>query len=284
MRVMFFLRPVTVKLTITIESIKILLAQTPSNVPHCLGSGSHRPYARKALPGVWQGALGWEGKGSLTLTLFPDSHGGFYLLPVNGFSEEEDDGELREPLEALQVSLGASAPRHPHKGIPPLPDVPVDAFPRHRSTCTPPPVAPRPLRPNWLLTEPPTPEDPLQSQRQGWAQSRSCSRRQGRSPGRRRSPSPAPTAIPSTANGRYHRPRKSRPPLPRPLEGQDAKWGGSQGPFENGTEEAAAKAPSGELKTVTLSKMKQSLGESRCDKADRALLGLGEVGGLRFRV
>nr|XP_017535721.2 PDZ domain-containing protein 7 isoform X1 [Manis javanica]XP_036857200.1 PDZ domain-containing protein 7 isoform X1 [Manis javanica] len=196
------------------------------------------------------------------ITPVPDSHGGFYLLPVNGFSEEEDDGELREPLEALQVSLGASAPRHPHKGIPPLPDVPVDAFPRRRSTCTPPPVAPRPLRPNWLLTEPPTPEDPLQSQRQGWAQSCSCSRRQGRSPGRRRSPSPAPTAIPSTANGRYHRPRKSRPPLPRPLEGQDAKWGGSQGPFENGTEEAAAKAPSGELKTVTLSKMKQSLGIS----------------------
>ncbi|KAK2500593.1 hypothetical protein MC885_012643, partial [Smutsia gigantea] len=196
------------------------------------------------------------------ITPVPDSRGGFYLLPVNGFSEEEDDGELREPLEALQVSLGASAPRHPHKGIPPLQDVPVDAFAPRRSTCTPPPVAPRPLRPNWLLTEPLTPEDPLQSQNQGWAQSHSCSRGQGRCPGRRRSPSPAPIPTPSTASGRYHRPRKNRPPLPRPLEGQDAKWGGIQGPFENGTEEAAAKAPSGVLKTVTLSKMKQSLGIS----------------------
>lgn len=32
-------------------------------------------------------------------------------------------------------------------------------------------------------------------------------------------------------------------------------------------EEAATKAPSGELRTVTLSKMKQSLGESRWDWA-----------------
>lgn len=42
-----------------------------------------------------------------------------------------------------------------------------------------------------------------------------------------------------------------------------------QGPSENGSgrgaEEATTKAPSGELRTVTLSKMKQSLGESRVD-------------------
>ncbi|XP_029788259.1 PDZ domain-containing protein 7 isoform X1 [Suricata suricatta] len=206
------------------------------------------------------------------ITPVPDSRGGFYLLPVNGFSEEEDDGELRERLGGLQLSLGASAPRQPHKGIPPLQDVPVDAFAPHRSTCTPPPqpppVAPRPPRPNWLLTEPPTLEDPQQNQSQGPAQNRSRSRSRGRGkyPGRRRSPSPAPIPTQSVANGRYHKPRKARPPLPRPLEGQVAKAGGHQGPSENGTggtaKEAVAKAPGGELRTVTLSKMKPSLGIS----------------------
>ncbi|KAK1333535.1 hypothetical protein QTO34_005920 [Cnephaeus nilssonii] len=210
------------------------------------------------------------------ITPVPDSRGGFYLLPANGFSEEEEDGELRERLGDLQVSLGTSASCHPHKGIPPLQDVPVDAFAPRRSTCTPPPqpppVAPRPPRPNWLLTEPLTREGPRQSQgqSQGPAQSRSRSRSRsrgrGKSPGRRRSPSPAPILTPSMANGRYHKPRKARPPLPRPLDGQVAKARGSQGSSENGTgrtaEQAATKAPSGELRTVTLSKMKQSLGIS----------------------
>lgn len=210
---------------------------------------------------------------------------------MNGFSEEEDDGELREQLGGFQLSLGVSAPHHPHKGIPPLQDVPVDAFAPHRSTCTPPPqpppVGPRPPRPNWLLTEPLTPEDPRQSQSQGPAQSRSRGR--GKSPGRRRSPSPAPIPTPSAANGRYHKPRKARPPLPRPVDEQAAKAGGRGGPSENGTggtaREAAEKAPGGELRTVTLSKMKQSLGESRWDWAWQVgLLGLGEVPGLGFGV
>ncbi|XP_043781006.1 PDZ domain-containing protein 7 isoform X2 [Cervus elaphus] len=208
------------------------------------------------------------------ITPVPDSRGGFYLLPVNDFSEEEDDGELRERLGGLQVSLGASASCHPHKGIPRLQDVPVDAFAPRRNACTPPPqpppVAPRPPRPNWLLTEPLTLEDPRQSGSQGPAQSRSRSRSrgrsQGKSPSRRRSPSPAPIPTPSTANGRYHKPRKARPPLPRPMDGQVAKAGGSQEPSENGAgrtaEETAMKVPSGELRTVTLSKMKQSLGIS----------------------
>ncbi|KAL4689394.1 hypothetical protein H8959_012185 [Pygathrix nigripes] len=208
------------------------------------------------------------------ITPVPDSRGGFYLLPVNGFPEEEDDGELRERLGGLKVSPSASAPRHPHKGIPPLQDVPVDAFTPRRSACTPPPqpppVAPRPLRPNWLLTEPLSREHPPHGQVRGQAQSRSrsrsrSSRGQGKSPGRR-SPSPAPTPAPSMANGRYHKPRKARPPLPLSLDGEAAKVGAKQGPSENGTEgmaeEAAMQTPSGELKTVTLSKMKQSLGIS----------------------
>ncbi|KAL0616373.1 PDZ domain-containing protein 7 [Plecturocebus cupreus] len=207
------------------------------------------------------------------ITPVPDSRGGFYLLPVNGYPEEEDDGELRGRLGGLKFSPSACAPRHPHKGIPPLQDVPVDAFAPHQSACTPPPqpppVAPRPPRHNWLLTEPLSREDPPQSQSRGRAQSRSGSRRrrgQGKSPGRR-SPSPAPTPAPSMANGRYHKPRKARPSLPRLLDGETAKVGANKpGPSENGTrgmaEEAAMKTPSGELKTVTLSKMKQSLGIS----------------------
>ncbi|XP_069316277.1 PDZ domain-containing protein 7 [Eulemur rufifrons] len=206
------------------------------------------------------------------ITPVPDSRGGFYLLPANGFSEEDDAGELREQLGGLKVSLSAPAPCHSHKGIPPLQDVPVDAFAPRRSACTPPPqpppVAPWPPRPNWLLTEPLSLEGPGQGQSQGRAQSRSRSRSRGRgkSPGRRRSPSPAPIPTPSMANGRYHKPRRARPPLPRPLDGQAAKAGGRQGPSENGTggtvEEAATQASSGELRTVTLSKMKQSLGIS----------------------
>ncbi|XP_049711053.1 PDZ domain-containing protein 7-like [Elephas maximus indicus] len=207
------------------------------------------------------------------ITPVPDSRGGFYLLPVNGFSEKEDDGELRERLGGLKVPLGASASRHPHKGFPPLQDVPVDAFAPRRSTCAPhpqpPPVAPRPLQPNWLLTEPLTHEDPQHIHSQGPTHSRSRSRNRGRgkSPGRRRSLSPVPVPTPSTTNRCYHKPRKSRPPLPQPMDGQAAKAGDSQGPSKNGTgrtsaKEAAPKAPSGELRTVTLSKMKQSLGIS----------------------
>ncbi|XP_037660127.1 PDZ domain-containing protein 7 isoform X2 [Choloepus didactylus] len=209
------------------------------------------------------------------ITPVPDSRGGFYLMPVNGFSKEDDDEELREQLGALKVSLGASAPRPHHKGLLPLQDVPVDAFAPRRSACTPPPqpppVAPRPPRPNWLLTEPLSCEDPQQTRGQGptrgRSRSRSHSRGPGKSLGRRRSPSPVPIPTPSMANGRYHKPRKARPPLPRPLGGQAAETGDGQGPSENGAgggpaEEAAPKAPSGELRTVTLSKVKQSLGIS----------------------
>ncbi|KAH0504521.1 PDZ domain-containing protein 7 [Microtus ochrogaster] len=205
------------------------------------------------------------------ITPVPDSRGGFYLLPVNDCSEG-DHGEILERLGGLKVSLSASAPRHHHKGIPPLQDVPVDAFSPGRSACTPPPqpppVAPRPPRPNWLLTEPPSKEEVQQNQSQTPAQSRSRShsRGRGKSPGRRSSPSPAPISTATTANGRYHRPRKARPSLPRPLDGQEAKVEARQGPLENGVngtaEETTRKASTGELRTVTLSKMKQSLGIS----------------------
>lgn len=207
------------------------------------------------------------------VTPVPDSRGGFYLLPVNGFPEGQD-GELRERLGGLKVSPGASVPHRPHKGVPPLQDVPVDAFVPHQVTCTPPPlpppVAPRPPQPNWLLTEVLSPEDAQQSLGQGRARShsrsRSRSRGRGKSSGHERSPSPVPLPTSSVASGCHHKPRKARPPLPRPLGEQVAKAGARPGPSENGSgsaaEAAALQASGGELKTVTLSKMKPSLGIS----------------------
>lgn len=244
----------------------------PSSVLKAQGTelGLGRPCLHRQQRWVWiQAALDWGC--CLTWAPFPDSRGGFYLLPVNGFSEEEGDSELREQLEDLHMSSGAAAPRHPQKGIPPLRDVPVDGFTPRWNTCIPsphpPPVAPRPQRPNWLLTEPREDAPPSrQSRSQGPAQSRSRSRGRAKSPGRRRSPSPAHASHPSTANGRYHKPRKARPALPRPLDGQSGQAGDSPVASENGTvrpaaEEAATQAPRGELRTVTLSKAKQSLGE-----------------------
>uniref|UniRef100_A0A8C2UUH6 PDZ domain-containing protein 7 n=1 Tax=Chinchilla lanigera TaxID=34839 RepID=A0A8C2UUH6_CHILA len=193
------------------------------------------------------------------ITPVPDSRGGFYLLPVNGSLEEEEGGELRECLGQRKASASTSASLHPHKGLPPLRDVPVDAYAPHRVAGSPPPlpppVAPGPPQPNWLLTEVLSPEAAAQSQ--GRSRSRSRSRGRGKSPARGRSPSPAPHSTPSVANGRHHKPRKARPPLPRPLGGQAAKAGHGRT-----AEGAATQAPGWELRTVTLSKTKPSLGIS----------------------
>ncbi|XP_020822513.1 PDZ domain-containing protein 7 isoform X2 [Phascolarctos cinereus] len=206
------------------------------------------------------------------ITPVPDSRGGFYLLPVNGFAEEEDEeevasGALGDRLAGLQVSspadtqsppAPAAAPRRSHKPFPPLRDVPVDAFscPGRRSASSPPPpppVAPRPPRPNWLLSEPPgrAREDAQRSRSRGRSRSRSRSR--CKSPGSRRSPSPAP------GNGRYTKSRRSRLPLPTPLLGP------SEQVVAGGTQEQEAppdRDGQGELRTVTLSKLRQSLGIS----------------------
>ncbi|XP_036592453.1 PDZ domain-containing protein 7 [Trichosurus vulpecula] len=212
------------------------------------------------------------------ITPVPDSRGGFYLLPVNGFAEEEDEeeaavGALGERLAGLQVSppadvqsppAPAAAPRRSHKPFPPLRDVPVDAFScpgRRRSASPPPPpprpppVAPRPPRPNWLLSEPPrrAREDARRSRSRGRSRSRSRSR--CKSPGSRRSPSPA------LGNGRYTKSRRSRLPLPAPraqvIAGDPDQLGGTQE-----QETPPDRDGDGELRTVTLSKLRQSLGIS----------------------
>ncbi|XP_072476352.1 PDZ domain-containing protein 7 isoform X1 [Notamacropus eugenii] len=196
------------------------------------------------------------------ITPVPDSRGGFYLLPVNGFAQEDDEeaavGALGERVAGLRVSppadarrppAPASAPRRPHKPFPALRDFPVDAFscPGRRSASPPPPpprpppVAPRPPRPNWLLSEPPE-----RSRSRGRSRSRSRSR--AKSPGSRRSPSPAP------GDGRYAKSRRSRLPFPGPAP---ARLGGPQEP-----ETPPDGGGAGELRTVTLSKLRQSLGIS----------------------
>ncbi|KAM9068730.1 PDZ domain-containing protein 7 isoform 3-T4 [Sarcophilus harrisii] len=202
-----------------------------------------------------------------------DSRGGFYLLPMNGFAEEEEEeaaaGALGQRLAGLQVSSSedtpspapAAASRRSHKPFPPLRDVPVDAFscPGRRSASPPPPpprpppVAPRPPRPNWLLSEPPgrAREDARRSRSRG----RSRSHSRGKSPGSRRSPSPAP------GNGRYSKSRCSRLPLPGPgaqvvAEDPDQRGGAPE------QEPPPDREKEGELRTVTLSKFRQSLGIS----------------------
>ncbi|XP_031805213.1 PDZ domain-containing protein 7 [Sarcophilus harrisii] len=207
------------------------------------------------------------------ITPVPDSRGGFYLLPMNGFAEEEEEeaaaGALGQRLAGLQVSSSedtpspapAAASRRSHKPFPPLRDVPVDAFscPGRRSASPPPPpprpppVAPRPPRPNWLLSEPPgrAREDARRSRSRG----RSRSHSRGKSPGSRRSPSPAP------GNGRYSKSRCSRLPLPGPgaqvvAEDPDQRGGAPE------QEPPPDREKEGELRTVTLSKFRQSLGIS----------------------
>ncbi|XP_007479217.2 PDZ domain-containing protein 7 [Monodelphis domestica] len=217
------------------------------------------------------------------ITPVPDSRGGFYLLPVNGFAEDEEEAEaaaasaLGDRLAGMKVSQPAD-PQSPapalaaslrcsHKPFPPLRDVPVDAFscPGRRSASPPPPpprpppVAPRPPRPNWLLSEPPgrAREDARHSRSRGRSRSRSRSR--GKSPGRRRSPSPA------HGNGRCGKPRRSRPPLPKALPGPSALKIAADPEQPRGTQERGRppdRDGEGELRTVTLSKFRQSLGIS----------------------
>ncbi|XP_074090010.1 PDZ domain-containing protein 7 [Macrotis lagotis] len=189
------------------------------------------------------------------ITPVPDSRGGFYLLPAGGFAAEQDEAALGARLAGLRVS-----PRSPP---PALRDVPVDApRPGRRASPPPPPprpppVAPRPPRPNWLLSEAP------RGREDGRARARGRSRSRSRSRGRRpaappRSPSPAPAPAPAPGPGRPGRARRPRPPLPAPGE-----RGPAGGPAQlGGSPEPAARGGAGELRTVTLSKLRQSLGIS----------------------
>ncbi|XP_075279729.1 PDZ domain-containing protein 7 isoform X2 [Opisthocomus hoazin] len=173
------------------------------------------------------------------ITPVPDYRGGFLLKPAGAPEPEEAGG-----LQASPARPRASP--SPHRLHPrtytPLPDVPVDAY--ACASCPPPAASPQP--PNWLLTEPP--------------------RREGR--GRSRSPRPTwhkepPGPVPDGGANVLGKPRRARPPLAPLVGGAGGEAGAgaaTNGPRDAGREEEEEQEY--QLLTVTLSKLKHSLGIS----------------------
>ncbi|XP_038613670.1 PDZ domain-containing protein 7 [Tachyglossus aculeatus] len=203
------------------------------------------------------------------ITPVPDYRGGFYLLPVNGF-EDGRGQELQEQIVGLRVSPAPRRTKPSSKICPPLQDVPVDALTGH--SASPAPSTARSTRPNRLLAEPlgPTSESAHHSQRLARSRDpspRSHSRDRADSKRSREKAQAAPTArrrqSPSPEKGRDPRlpavskPRKARPQLAQAFVNPRA--GGTQNGDGKAQEEEEEKY---ELKTVTLSKLRQSLGIS----------------------
>ncbi|XP_061856851.1 PDZ domain-containing protein 7 isoform X2 [Colius striatus] len=172
------------------------------------------------------------------ITPVPDYRGGFLLKPAGAPEPEEGGG-----LQASPARPRASP--SPHRLHPrtytPLPDVPVDAY-----ACASRPLpAPRPRPPNWLLAEPPPGEGHGPS----------------RSPWHKGSPGPLPDGGPEVLG----KPRRARPPLAPLFGGPGGQAGGTgvttNGPGDGGREEEEEEEEY-QLLTVTLSKLKHSLGIS----------------------
>ncbi|XP_074731258.1 PDZ domain-containing protein 7 isoform X3 [Strix uralensis] len=172
------------------------------------------------------------------ITPVPDYRGGFLLKPVGAPELEEARG--------LQASLArpraSASPRRLHpRTYTPLPDVPVDAY---ACASRPLPAAgPRP--PNWLLAEPPPGE--------GHGDSRSPWITWRKEP---------PRTVPNRGAEVLGKPHRARPPL-APLFGGPGGEAGA-GVAINGPEDAGREEEEEEyrLLTVTLSKLKHSLGIS----------------------
>uniref|UniRef100_A0A6I8P1K9 PDZ domain-containing protein 7 n=1 Tax=Ornithorhynchus anatinus TaxID=9258 RepID=A0A6I8P1K9_ORNAN len=202
------------------------------------------------------------------ITPVPDYRGGFYLLPVNGF-EDGGERELQEQIVGLRVSPAPRRTKSSSRICPPLQDVPVDAMAGR--SASPAPSTARSTRPNRQLAEPlgATSESAHHSHRLARSRDpspRSCSRDQAepkrsrekaqvaQTVGRHRSPSPEKGRGPHLPA--VSKPRKARPQLAQVFVGPGA--GGTQ----NGDGEAQEEEEKYELKTVTLSKLRQSLGIS----------------------
>ncbi|KAM9188362.1 PDZ domain-containing protein 7 [Mergus octosetaceus] len=168
------------------------------------------------------------------ITPVPDYRGGFLLKPA-GAPDPEDAGGL--PPSPARPRASPSPHRLHPRSYTPLPDVPVDAY----NSASGPPATPGPgPPPSWLLAEPP---------REG------C----------RRSPQPTRRTEPPGVgeDGRCSglgKPRRARAPL-APLFGVP---GGEVGavPAANGPKEEEEEEEEERLLTVTLSKLKHSLGIS----------------------
>ncbi|XP_059586196.1 PDZ domain-containing protein 7 isoform X2 [Alligator mississippiensis] len=185
------------------------------------------------------------------ITPVPDSRGGFLLRSLDPL--EAEAAALSAGLERLRL---APERRRPHsRTYTPLPDVPVDAYATPSAPAEP-PGAPR-ARPNWLLTEaPPTPAPgggPEQGDgRPGKGRPRTARSSRGRATGTPASAEPGRDAQYSVVS----KARRTRPPLARLFA--DGK--GGLEPAHNGPSEAPE--PQYELRTVRVSKRKQSLGIS----------------------
>ncbi|KAM9285017.1 PDZ domain-containing protein 7 [Morus bassanus] len=169
------------------------------------------------------------------ITPVPDYRGGFLLKPAGAPEPEEARG-----LQASPARTRASpSPRWLHpRTYTPLPDVPVDAY-----ACTShPPAAASPQPPNWLLAEPPL----------------------GEGRGRSRSPRHKEPhgSVPDGGADMLGKPWKAQPHLAHLFAGPGGEVGAgaaTNGPGAAGREEDEAEY---QLLTVTLSKLKHSLGIS----------------------
>lgn len=172
------------------------------------------------------------------ITPVPDYRGGFLLKPA-GTPEPEEAGEQQASPARPRAS---PSPRRPHpRTYTPLPDVPVDAY---ASTSRPLPTL-SPQAPNWLLAEP--------SPGKGHGHSRSPRATWRKEP---------PRTAPSREAEVLGKPQRTRPPL-APLfggPGGEARAGAANGPEDAGREEEEEEEY--HLLTVTLSKLKHSLGIS----------------------
>lgn len=216
-------------------------------------------------PGSWEvvrlqgkGSVGVQGRGWGVWGCLPswhapppaDSRGGFLLRSLDPL--EAEAAALSAGLERLRL---APERRRPHgRTYTPLPDVPVDAYATPSAPAEP-PGAPR-ARPNWLLTEaPPTPAPgggPEQGDgRPGKGRPRTARSSRGRATGTPAGAEPGRDAQYSVVS----KARRTRPPLARLFA--DGK--GGLEPAHNGPSEAPE--PQYELRTVRVSKRKQSLGE-----------------------
>ncbi|KAM6091204.1 PDZ domain-containing protein 7 isoform 2-T2 [Theristicus caerulescens] len=172
------------------------------------------------------------------ITPVPDYRGGFLLKPAGAPEPEEAGG-----LQASPARPRASpSPRRLHpRTYTPLPDVPVDAY---ACTSRPPPAAsPRP--PNWLLAEAPP----------------------GEGRGRSRSPRPTwhkepPGSMPDRGADMLGKPRQARPPLAPLFGGPGAEAGAEAATNGPGHADREEEEEEYRLLTVTLSKLKHSLGIS----------------------
>ncbi|XP_062436421.1 PDZ domain-containing protein 7 [Rhea pennata] len=174
------------------------------------------------------------------ITPVPDYRGGFLLKPAGAPEPEEAGGLQGGPA-------GPRASPSPRRSRPrtytPLPDVPVDAY----ACASGPPPAAGPGPPNWLLAEPP-----------GEGRGRSRSPR----PTWRQEPHGGAEAGEGARCSAPGKPRRARPPL-GPLFGGPGGEAGAE-PAANGPGEAGEEEEEEEyrLLTVTLSKLKHSLGIS----------------------